>query len=89
MANQKPLTSKSGEVRELTAADARRAKSFAELPRSLRDKISSRGRGKQKAPTKIPISIRLSPEVVAFYKSQGEGWQNRMDADLQWLTTRP
>lgn len=40
-------------------------------------------RGKQKAPTKIPVSIRLSPEVVAYFKAGGEGWQTRLDKVLK------
>ena len=40
-------------------------------------------RGSQKAPTKVPVSIRLSPDVVAYFKSQGEGWQRRIDEALR------
>jgi uncharacterized protein (DUF4415 family) len=42
-----------------------------------------RGRGKQKKPTKIPTTLRLSPEVMAYFKSTGEGWQTRVDAALR------
>ncbi len=42
-----------------------------------------RMRGPQKAPTKVPVSIRLSPEVVEHFKSQGPGWQSRIDAALK------
>ena len=41
-----------------------------------------RTRGKQKAPTKTPVSIRLSPEVVNFFKATGKGWQTRIDNAL-------
>ena len=41
-----------------------------------------RGRGPQKKPTKMPISIRLSPEVVEHFKSHGKGWQSRIDEVL-------
>ena len=40
-------------------------------------------RGPQKTATKVPVSIRLSPEVVAYFKSQGEGWQRRIDEALR------
>jgi len=40
-------------------------------------------RGAQKAPTKQPISIRLSPDVIKHYKSTGPGWQGRIDEDLK------
>jgi uncharacterized protein (DUF4415 family) len=32
---------------------------------------------------KVLLSVRYSPEVVAFFKSTGEGWQSRMDAVLK------
>ena len=40
-------------------------------------------RGPQKAPTKILVSIRLSPEVVQHFKAKGPGWQSRIDAALR------
>ncbi|EIJ33378.1 BrnA antitoxin family protein [Thiothrix nivea] len=40
-------------------------------------------RGKQKKPVKIPVSIRLSAEVVDYFKQDGEGWQTRMEEALQ------
>ena len=40
-------------------------------------------RGPQKTPTKIPVSIRLSPEVVKHFKSTGPGWQSRIDTALR------
>ena len=39
-------------------------------------------RGPQKAPTKIPVSIRLSPEVISYFKAKGPGWQSRIDEAL-------
>ena len=44
--------------------------------------IPSRVRGAQKAPVKVPVSIRLSPEVVAYFKSQGSGWQTTINEIL-------
>jgi len=32
---------------------------------------------------KKPVSIRLSPEVVAYFKGTGKGWQTRMDEVLK------
>jgi uncharacterized protein (DUF4415 family) len=31
---------------------------------------------------KLLLSVRYSPEVVAYFKSTGEGWQSRMDGVL-------
>jgi uncharacterized protein (DUF4415 family) len=44
-------------------------------------------RGPQAAPTKQLVSVRYSPEVLAFFKASGTGWQTRMDDVLkQWVT---
>ncbi|HTN60114.1 MAG TPA: BrnA antitoxin family protein [Devosia sp.] len=42
-----------------------------------------RTRGPQKSDKKIPVSIRLSPQVVDYFKSQGPGWQSRIDEVLK------
>lgn len=42
-----------------------------------------RTRGPQKAQTKVPVSIRLSPEVIEYFKSGGPGWQSRIDDALR------
>jgi uncharacterized protein (DUF4415 family) len=42
-----------------------------------------RYRGPQNAPTKVLTSLRLSPEVVAFFKATGKGWQTRVDEALK------
>jgi uncharacterized protein (DUF4415 family) len=60
-----------------------RAVTFDKLPSRLRQKISSRRRGPQKEPTKIPVSIRLSPEVIAAFRASGVGWQARVDEILR------
>ena len=41
-----------------------------------------KSRGPQKSPTKVAISMRLSPEVVDYFKSQGTGWQTRINEVL-------
>ncbi len=40
-------------------------------------------RGPQKTPTKVPVSLRLSPDVVAHFKATGAGWQARIDEALK------
>ncbi|MSQ73485.1 MAG: hypothetical protein EXR27_19740 [Betaproteobacteria bacterium] len=44
-----------------------------------------RRRGPQRVPTKVPLSLRLSPEVVEHYKAGGAGWQTRIDEALKKL----
>ena len=39
-------------------------------------------RGPQKAPTKVRVSLRLSREVVEYFRATGDGWQTRMDGEL-------
>lgn len=36
-------------------------------------------------PNKVSITIRLSPEVVVFFKSGGPGWHSRIDLALRGL----
>ena len=40
-------------------------------------------RGPQKAPTKKLVSLRLSPEVLTYFRGTGEGWQSRIDEALR------
>ncbi len=37
---------------------------------------------------KLLVSVRSSPEVIAYFKSTGEGWQSRMDGVLRKYVTR-
>jgi uncharacterized protein (DUF4415 family) len=68
---------------EWTREDFARAVSFSGLPARVRPAISSRSRGPQKAPRKVPVSIRLSPEVVKAFRASGVGWQSRVDEILR------
>jgi uncharacterized protein (DUF4415 family) len=45
-------------------------------------------RGPQRTPTKVPVSIRLSPVVVRYFKAKGPGWQSRIDEILTKIATR-
>lgn len=44
--------------------------------------IPKRIRGPQKEPLKSPVSIRLNRDVVEYFKSQGRGWQTRINDAL-------
>jgi uncharacterized protein (DUF4415 family) len=87
MAKRKPLIDEDGEVREITAEDVAFFKPFSALPRAeQRVLLSVRRRGPQKTPKKIPISIRLSPDVADGLRATGTGWQSRADEALRcWL----
>lgn len=46
--------------------------------------IKYRGqRGPQKAPTKAQVTLRLDRDVLAFFKSKGDGWQTRIGDTLR------
>jgi uncharacterized protein (DUF4415 family) len=46
-------------------------------------------RGRPKSDNKkLLVSVRYSPEVVAYFKSTGDGWQSRMDGVLRKYVER-
>jgi len=61
------------------------------------DRVASRSEGKAEVKRKprgrppqetrkIPISIRLSSEVISHFRAAGKGWQTRIDAALiEWM----
>jgi uncharacterized protein (DUF4415 family) len=81
------LIDEDGEVREVTAEDVALFKPFSSLPDAeQRMLLKLRRRGPQKTPKKVPISIRLSPDVAEGLRATGNGWQNRADEALRcWL----
>lgn len=79
---KKRLTDQDGEVGELTNADVTRMRPMSEvLPTGLQRTIGQRG--KQRSPTKVKTSIRLSQEVMDHFKEEGDGWQRRIDQALK------
>jgi len=72
---------------ELTLEDIKSMRPMSETHPELLEAIR-RSRGKQKAPTKIATSIRLSQTVLDAYKKSGPGWQARIDQDLQELVAK-
>jgi uncharacterized protein (DUF4415 family) len=90
MANRKPLIDEDGEVREITAEDVALFKPFSALPKSEQKMLLNiRRRGPQKAPRKVPVSIRLSADVAEGLRATGNGWQGRADEALRsWLSKK-
>lgn len=88
------ITSKSGRVfllnseeeeariREGIAADPDTHELTNEELARLHPFTRSPGRPKADS-TKQPVSIRLSPEVVEYFKASGPGWQTRIDTVLR------
>lgn len=91
---KKLLTNESGQVRELTRQDIRDMRPASEvLPTELLNILPKRKvghRGLQKTPTKIPVTLRYSPEVIDYFKKTGKGWQTRVDEVLkEWVKKHP
>ena len=61
---------------ELTPEQLSRMRPFRELQAERK-----RGRPKIAAP-KEPVTVRLDPEIVDFFRAGGPGWQTRMNAAL-------
>jgi len=59
-------------------------------PKQLKAMVSiSALRGRPRSENKkLLVSVRYSPEVIAYFKSTGEGWQSRMDGVLREYVTR-
>jgi uncharacterized protein (DUF4415 family) len=59
-------------------------------PKQLKSMVPMRAlRGRPKsASTKQLVSVRYSPEVLAYFRSTGEGWQSRMDRVLHEYVIR-
>ena len=45
--------------------------------------VVRRGRGPQKAPTKVSTTLRIDADVLAFYRALGPGYQTRMNEALR------
>ena len=47
-----------------------------------------RTRGPNRLPTKEQVAVRYSPEVLAYFRATGAGWQTRMDEALREYVTQ-
>ena len=73
------------EDKVITAAARSDPDALPLTPRQLKSMVPLRTlRGRPKSDNrKLLVSVRYSPEVVAYFKSTGEGWQSRMDEALR------
>jgi len=77
---------------EWTAQDFAKARPASEvLPQIFGAKVAQemlkpRGRPRAEHP-KERINIRLSHEVIEYFKSAGDGWQTRIDSALRQFIT--
>jgi uncharacterized protein (DUF4415 family) len=54
-------------------------------PKTVREALVRRTRGKGKKPAKELVSLRIPPDLLARWKATGEGWQTRMVERLSIL----
>lgn len=72
---------------ELTAEGLAKAQQFTEALPDLAAAVR-RGRGPQKAPKKVQISLRLDPAAVEAFKATGDGWQIRIGEAVKQAAAR-
>ncbi len=61
------------------------AHSAAELRKIVAERHT---RGPNDNPTKEQVTVRYSPEVLAYFRATGAGWQTRMDEALREYVSR-
>lgn len=84
MVSRLPVIDEDGEVGDLSEVDMSLFRPAHEvLPLALQKALGMRPRGPQKSPKKIPTTIRLSPEVMEYFRASGDGWQARVDGVLR------
>ena len=89
MPNRPKRSTPDDENPEWTKAHFARSVRLEGLPIVLQEKLKRHVRGERKSPIKIPISIRLSKDVVDELRGTGAGWQSRVDDALRsWLETQ-
>jgi uncharacterized protein (DUF4415 family) len=66
----------------LTAAQIRRMRPASEVVPEIVAEYKRRGRPADGDKPKVPVSLRLDPDVLTAYKATGEGWQRRINDTL-------
>lgn len=68
---------------EWTAADFRRARPSREVvPHIVEAYQKRKGRPPEGAASKVQVTLRLDPAVIAHFKARGPGWQTRINEAL-------
>jgi len=78
------------EDRAITAAAKADLDAQPLTPKQLKAMVpmqALRGRPKSESPKQL-VSVRYSQEVLAYFKSTGDGWQSRMDGVLRDYVAR-
>lgn len=86
------MTDKQDEVRPLGSEDIKQMRPVDEvLPEFFKEIVAEQkrqGRGPQRAPLKERITIRLDSDVVSALRSQGTGWQTRLNETLRYVVLK-
>ena len=77
MANDNPEWTEADFAAARPAGEVHRADLAAQLVRKPGRPPKAEGERKE------PVSIRLSPDVLAHFRAAGEGWQTRIDEALR------
>ena len=67
---------------ELTAQDFAQMRPAIEVVPHIVEEYR-RTRGRQKAPTKVHINLRLDADIVSHLRASGKGWQTRLNDTLR------
>jgi len=68
---------------EWNAADFRRARPSREVvPHIVEAYLKRKGRPPEGAASKVQVTLRLDPAVLAHFKARGPGWQTRINEAL-------
>lgn len=70
------------DAHERTAEELARMRPASEVVPHIVERYR-RTRGKQKAPTKKHVSIRLDADLAEHFRSSGPGWQTRLNDALR------
>jgi uncharacterized protein (DUF4415 family) len=76
------------DARELTDEDFARMRPAEEVVPEI-VAAYRRTRGKQRAPVKKLVSLRLDPDVLAHFRASGRGWQGRINQALRKVAGLP
>jgi uncharacterized protein (DUF4415 family) len=74
---------------EWTEADFARAKPAAEvLPPEVMAAFKKKAGRPRAEVAKVPVSLRLDPDILAAFKATGAGWQTRINDALRAVVDR-
>jgi len=73
---------------ERPGRDSESGRPFAAVFPDLAENIR-RGRGPGRKPSKQAVTLRLDPDVIEAFKSDGPGWQSRVNAALRQVKKLP